>query len=340
MTNQSTSTSTRSASPLADRLGRVVLGYSLRSELCGVVMLGFVALLVAALAPHIAPDTVLRHLDQGRLHIGFGFLACSLAFMVLGALVRAAISGVIGLALTATIVSFLFAATPQAGADLDSDFDLISFNVLGFNPRGAELAEFFIERAPDVALVLEAPALHAQMGAMRAAFPYNAGCGPGSRCDMALFSRHPLSNVQVLPFFSIPGRLIVARVELDAGPVTLVAAHLTKPYYGASHDQQLARLVAILAEIEGPVVLAGDFNSQPFVAPFANALLRNSQMQLASSMQPTWPAFSTPALNVLGFAIDHVLVRGAVTPISVTALDDPLGSNHRGLVSRFDLNGL
>ncbi|GAB5509816.1 MAG: endonuclease/exonuclease/phosphatase family protein [Hyphomicrobiales bacterium] len=320
-------------------LKRRLTHYPLRSELTGIVMFGFAGLLVVALAPYLAPDTPLRHLDQGRMHIAAGFFSCTIVFLVLKAYLRAAVSFVIATLLSVSLVYFASAAFAPVTADRVPDFSLISFNVLGENPRGADLVDFLIEEAPDVAVILEAPALHDHLDQMWAAFPFNAGCGPGDRCDMAVFSRHRLSGVEVLPFYSLPGRLIVATLELETGPVTLIAAHLTKPYYGDWHVLQLERLAELLDRIEGPLILAGDFNSQPFVRAFRRALLERSGLRLASRMQQTWPALGLAGSRYAGFAIDHVLVRGDVSPVSVELIEDPIGSNHRGFLSRFDLNG-
>lgn len=320
---------------LTDRLTH----YPLRSELTGIVMLGFAGLFLAAVAPHLAPDTPLRHLDQGRVHIAAGFLACSLVFLLLRAFLRATMSLTIGALLCASLVYFAGGFFAEVASDRSPDLSLISFNVLGENPRGAEIADFLIEQMPDVAVVLEAPALHNHLDQMWDAFAYNAGCGPGDRCDMAIFSQVPLSGVEILPFFGIPGRLIVATMETDAGPAILIAAHLTKPYYGDWHDRQLERLADVLETIEGPVVMAGDFNSQPFVRAFRRILLERSEMRLASTMQQTWPAVDLPGSRYAGFAIDHVLVRGDVSPVSVELIEDPIGSNHRGFLSHFDLDG-
>lgn len=328
-----------SKSTLLSTLKRRLTHYPLRSELTGIVMFGFAGLLVVALAPYLAPDTPLRHLDQGRMHIAGGFFSCAMVFLVLRAYLRAAVSLVIAAVLSVSLVYFASAAFAPVTADRIPDFSLISFNVLGENPRGTDLADFLIEEAPDVAVILEAPALHDHLDQMWAAFPFNAGCGPGDRCDMAVFSRHRLSGVEVLPFYSLPGRLIVATLELETGPITLIAAHLTKPYYGDWHDRQLERLAELLDRIEGPLVLAGDFNSQPFVRAFRRALIERSGLQLASRMQQTWPALDLPGSRYAGFAIDHVLVRGDVAPVSIELIEDAIGSNHRGFMSHFDLDG-
>jgi endonuclease/exonuclease/phosphatase (EEP) superfamily protein YafD len=310
-----------------------------RDEAVGVVMVGFAGLVMVAVLPHLLPGTLFVHLDQGRLHAGVGFIACALVLFLLRAPVRALVSAVAGSVMLASIALFALNSLAPTAPDRQPDLSMISFNVLGFNPRGADLAAFLASQAPDVAVILEAPALHDDLDTMNAAFPFNAGCGLGARCDLAVFSRHPLGDVEIIPFFTIHGRLVRAVIEIDGHDVTLLAAHLTKPYFGDWHDQQMDRLLEVLEEVEGPVVLAGDFNSQAFVRAFRTHLIGEADMRLASRLQPTWPALGSLPLSMAGFAIDHVLVRGAIAPVDVRLIDDPIGSNHRGLVSSFDLDG-
>jgi endonuclease/exonuclease/phosphatase (EEP) superfamily protein YafD len=312
--------------------------WRLRDELIGIVTLGLLGLIAASLVPYFVPGTYLANLDQARLHLGMGFVLCALTLFVLRAPRRGAFSLVCALGLLGTIGAFVVQASAVVEPDRAPEFSLISFNMLGTNPRGQEIAAYLADEGPDVVFALEAGALSNNLRTMRRAFPYGAGCSD-PRCDMAIFSKHPLSAVEVLPFAPTQGRLIRVEVELAGTPVTLVAVHMTKPYWGQWHGQQLEQLSQLLAEIEGPVVLAGDFNSQPFVRAFRQNLVDIGQMKLASGLLPTWPAFSSLPLSMAGVAIDHVLVRGAVTPVEVRLIEDPLGSNHRGLLARFDLDG-
>lgn len=310
-----------------------------RDEAVGVVMVGFVGLVLVAALPHLLPYTPLVHLDQGRLHAGAGFIVCALVLFVLRAPVRALISAVVGSVMLASIALFALTSLAPMAKDRQADFTMISFNVLGTNPRGDEIAAYLVDEAPDVLFVMEALAIGNDLDAINAAFPYRAGCWPGPRCDMAVYAKHPFGAVDIIPFSTIDGRLIRAQIALDGYQVTLLAAHLTKPYWGGWHDVQMDRLVEVLDDVEGPVVLAGDFNSQAFVRAFRTHLIDHAGMQLASRLQPTWPALASPLLSAAGFAIDHVLVRGGIQPVGVQLIEDPIGSNHRGFISTFDLDG-
>lgn len=313
--------------------------WRLRDELIGMVMVGLAGLIAAAAIPFVIPGTYLANLDQARLHIGFGFVLCALVLFVLRAPRRGFLTLLMATGLLGSVGVFVWQSSALATPERTSELTLVSFNMLGTNPRGGDIVDYLAGEEPDVVFALEALALRDDLRAMRDAFPYGAGCWPGPRCDMAIFSKHPLSNVEIAPFEPINGRLVRAQIEVLGNPVTLVAVHLTKPYWGRWHGEQMDQLVAFLNEIDGPVVLAGDFNSQPFVDAFREHLMDEAQMRLASTMLPTWPALPSLPLSMAGVAIDHMLVRGAVSPVDVQLIEDPLGSNHRGLIGRFDLDG-
>lgn len=332
------SSSKPSMGPIANRLAPA-RGWRWRDEAVGVVMVGFAGLVLVAVLPHLLPDTVLRHLDQGRLHGGVGFLACALVLFVLRAPIRAMISALAGSVMLASVALFAAGAFAPHAPERQAEVTMISFNLLGTNPRGADVAAYLAEAAPDILLVMEAWAIVDELEVIDAAFPYRVGCWPGPNCDMAIYSRHPIDGVEISPFSFIDGRLIRAEIQIDGYELTLVAAHLTKPYWGDWHDQQLDQLVETLRAVDGPVVLAGDFNSQAFVQAFRHHLIDDARLQLASRMQPTWPSLSPLPLAMAGFAIDHVLVRGDIAPVDVRLIADPLGSNHRGLYAAFDLDG-
>ncbi|MBV6658387.1 MAG: endonuclease/exonuclease/phosphatase family protein [Devosiaceae bacterium] len=313
--------------------------YRPRHELLGWVTLALLALIVAAALPHLFPETLLRHLDQGRLHAGAGLLVCGAVFAVLGSVLRAVLSAALGAGLLLSVGLSVPASFASHTHDRAADLSVLSFNILGTNRRDEDLMGAIETLDADVSVLLEVPALHRQQARLSALYPYQVGCLDDQPCDMAVYSRYPIAGERILGFHTIFGRLIVAPLETPGGSVTLVAAHFTKPYFGRAHDLQMDVIIELMANLDGPVVLVGDFNSQPFVEAFRTSLFERAELRLASRMEPTWPALPSLALSRLGFAIDHVLVRGDVTPVAVQLVDDPVGSNHRGFLSTFDLDG-
>ncbi len=123
-----------------------------------------------------------------------------------------------------------------------------------------------------------------------------------------------------------PG-LAALQAEGPEGRVWLVSIHLhwPWPYVQASHVQLI---LPVLAAMQGPVVVAGDFNmvrwSQALAGVRAAARVEN-----AGPVRGTYPEFGP----LLVLPIDHVLAPEGGS-LEVRPL---LGSDHRGLVGRVGL---
>jgi hypothetical protein len=125
------------------------------------------------------------------------------------------------------------------------------------------LRAFVAGSGADVVVLMEASPIAAHVDMLRAAYPYLAGCGDGSRCGgVVVLSRTPLADVSVQSMSGIwLNRLVTATTEIAGQRVNLVAAHLVKPYFDEFAAEELAKLGAVIGRLEGPVVLAGDFNA-------------------------------------------------------------------------------
>jgi endonuclease/exonuclease/phosphatase (EEP) superfamily protein YafD len=109
--------------------------------------------------------------------------------------------------------------------------------------------------------------------------------------------------------------------------VNLVAAHLVKPYFDSAAVAEAQELERILNRLDGPLLLAGDFNAAPWSDTIEH-LTRAANLLTGPSYPATWPVFLGP----LGVPIDNVFTRQPLIIDDIDALD-AMGSNHRGLVA-------
>ncbi|MEE9426593.1 MAG: endonuclease/exonuclease/phosphatase family protein [Paracoccaceae bacterium] len=112
------------------------------------------------------------------------------------------------------------------------------------------------------------------------------------------------------------------------GPVWLVSLHLHWPYPHRQREQ-LAKLLPEIDRLDGPVILAGDFNMVPWSHTLF-AVARATGSKRAGAVVNTYAHEVVP----LRLPIDHVLVPGGVGRLEVRP---QLGSDHFGLLLRFDL---
>jgi endonuclease/exonuclease/phosphatase (EEP) superfamily protein YafD len=140
----------------------------------------------------------------------------------------------------------------------------------------------------------------------------------------AILSRYPFRDGSA-GCSKTPG-MARAVVETPDGPITIAAIHFEWPW---PHRQpgQVEGLMDEIAALEGPVVLAGDFN----MVRWSSTIRRIAE---ATGTEPVGRArvtFPMAPLPFAGVSIDHVLApNGAGT----TSLRPLLGSDHMGVLAR------
>ncbi len=311
------------------------LAAEFRGLLSGLALVGL-ATLLAIEAPAILPGQELLH--SLRFHIGAALLGLVIMLLITKAWWRGVLLLlIVALSLGQGTLLVLRQAEGRAAFNDQTplaSLRLLSFNVLASNERGAEIADYMAQTGADVVFTMESNAVLPQLDRIATTFPFRAGCSPdGQQCDTMLFSRTPLTDIrvrQIGPFGR--WRLVVARTNIDGQDVTLAATHLSKPYFDEAASVELWQIRRALRDIEGPLVLAGDFNA----APWSETVYRFAA-DLDLIPPPFYPATWPVRLGALGVPIDNMFTRGTARINSIAATPDALGSNHRGLLATIGL---
>jgi len=122
-------------------------------------------------------------------------------------------------------------------------------------------------------------------------------------------------------------------VRTPLGPVTVVGVHLTRPWPFEVQWEQVRHadaVAAIRAEAEGPVVIAGDFNSVSD-ARIGRQIKAGTDLIPAPGFPGTWPSH---APSPLAITIDQVWRTPDLALVS-RRLGEPTGSDHRPVVTEF-----
>lgn len=208
---------------------------------------------------------------------------------------------------------------------------LMSFNIMMSNGENAPaIVEAILASGADVVNIMESEPLIDHLEALSGTYPYRLGCGAGTQhCDLMMLSKLPLHAVGIHSLSDIfAERLMLARLDFAGQDIHIAAIHATKPYFDNFHRLEMIRAARLLAALDGPLILAGDFNAST-LAPDMRMLLRRTGLASAGREPATWPVRA----GLLGVAIDHVYAR---PPLAITTLDRPpdaLGSNHYGLMA-------
>lgn len=214
-----------------------------------------------------------------------------------------------------------------------AELSLVSFNVLSGNRQSGAVVDFLAGSGADVAVIMETPGIERHLDRLAETFPYAIGCAQAQTCDISIHSRLPIEGgeIRTMPPFRFE-RVAIAPLTVNGQKITIVGVHLSKPYFDEASWVELRELNWILRGIEGPVVLAGDFNSALWSRPVVE-LARAQALAPGPSYPATWPV----RLGPLGVPIDNILTRGQARILSLAAGPDSFGSNHRALIARIGL---
>jgi endonuclease/exonuclease/phosphatase (EEP) superfamily protein YafD len=184
------------------------------------------------------------------------------------------------------------------------------------------------EVTPEAAAALESAGL-------RDLLPYSEVQADQSFKGTALWSRDPMADVAQLDGYV--SRHIRAQIDTSAGAITVYSVHPAAPAVLANGAwrSDLALLANELEQVNGPVMVVGDFNATHDHRSFRDfgALgYVDAFDQAGAGYQPTYPADRIPFPLVM---LDHVLVRDTpLRAISVTTVELPR-SDHRALIATY-----
>lgn len=157
---------------------------------------------------------------------------------------------------------------------------------------------------------------------LKDSFPYQHLCRFSGWLGIAVVSRLPFDDA---PMCSNWRAISVAPIRLKNEKVWLVSAHIPWPWpYDSSNSE--TDVERILAELDGVVVIGGDFNIMPWTGRVGRiASITNTQ--LAGPIRPTLKFRNVP------LPIDFVLAPGGGS-VEVRPL---LGSDHAGILANLTL---
>ena len=220
---------------------------------------------------------------------------------------------------------------PVGGARIS----VLAQNVWRSNPDPGAAARALVAQDADVVVLTEFTpeflVAFRRAGSDRA-YPHRILRDRPDTQGMAVFSRVPMDTpARQASLYRTEATLRPA----GSAPVHLVAVHVPAPTTSGVQGwaEEFARLTGRVEDLDGPVVVAGDFNATSGNRPFrhlaASAGLRDAQDAGGGGFGGTWSLESAgpPMLR-----LDHVMVARSVG-VAAFGFVPPLGSDHRGVVA-------
>lgn len=224
-------------------------------------------------------------------------------------------------------------AIPQEPSP-NTDFTVLSQNFYLTNTNYKAFQTLIEEEEPDCFAVLEISTdWDVVLGQYEADYPYqhlSDHRGPFGSL-MACKSPAIFSNVDLAGYPAIQADLLVKDQV-----VTLLAVHPPPPGgdFEIKRDEVLTATTNYAAQIQGPLIIMGDFNSSPW-SPIFKKLLAQGKLRdsrLGYGLESTWSRYSL----LLKIPIDHILISEHFA-VHNFRLGRFVGSDHLAPVAELDL---
>ena len=247
--------------------------------------------------------------------------------VLLGGTLRsvAAIIMLVGVAASANVMlpEFLGSLRARPTAPASGTVTMMTHNLFGMNYEMEKVVAAIRGEDPDIIVLQEyfgeqATDLHPLL---LADYPFFVRCRGGKRANLGLYSRLPLTQVEdgACPnnaYGTTRTAHILAEFQTEDGkPFSVITTHMDWPLPVARQREQLSALSAVVDKIEGPMILAGDFNSTPWSYALRDFVARNGLARETVNLVTyplSWYYFGAWRDTIPFLPLDHVMTRGGI----------------------------
>ena len=290
--------------------------------LCAATVAGFLARLwwVFDLASHF------------RLHLTVGLSGLAAVWALKRRWRMTSICG-LGAAVNAVPVLLVLLPVETTGPQTGTRLRLVSINVHTENQRSDLVLKFLQTANADVVLLMEVnEAWMIALQPLRTNYPQAIAKPREDNFGIALFSRLPLTNSEVIELGKAEVPSIATTLLLGGQPLFLLGTHPLPPgsaEYARLRNEQLREVAALIRGHHTATIVLGDLNCTPW-SPYFTDLLRDSGLKNTSQSRGlfgSWPAW----LPFGRIPLDHGLVSPTIRIIQKWT-GPPVGSDHLPLV--------
>ncbi len=243
-------------------------------------------------------------------------VACLLVLVFpMGARLRLMLAATVMLGAGTTVPMFF-------GAQDGGDLRIYSKNIWYGNREIEALAADIRDSGADVVTLQEVSRVNrAMLTTLRDIYPHQHVCWFSGWSGIAVLSRAPIAQTAC----SERRAVAAAQIDLGQGPFWVASIHLNWPF-PYSNARSGAAAEDLIGQLQGPVVMAGDFNIFPW-ASSVQGMQQAAALQVAQPVRPTFDLRGVPLL------LDHVHAPGGGT-VQYRGLH---GSDHIGVLADVSL---
>lgn len=261
----------------------------------------------------------------------------------------AIIYALVGFAASANVIlpETIAALQSRPEAPASGTVTLMTHNLFGMNYDMDRVTQAILAEDADIIVLQEyfgeqASELHPLL---LASYPFYARCRGGKRANLGLYSRIPFEQVEdgACPndaYGTTRTAHILAAFRTEGGKAfSVITTHMDWPIPVSRQHEQLGALSEVVDAIEGPMILAGDFNSTAWSYALRNFVARNDLVRETLNMLTfpmSWHYFGDWRETVPFLPLDHVMTRGGIVVHDIHT-GRPTASDHLPVVMTFSV---
>jgi endonuclease/exonuclease/phosphatase (EEP) superfamily protein YafD len=211
---------------------------------------------------------------------------------------------------------------------------LMLANVEGRSQNYDKLIESVNSAKPDIVVLQEVTEIWwEKVQPLTDIYPHYKGVPRPGGAGLAILSRFPLEQAEVLQLDSSPHPAIFSKINLDGTILSLLTIHPTTPVTKVkftNRNRQFAESAAIMKSATNPKVLIGDLNTTMW-SPYFTDLVENSGLRDVRKGRGIYSSWHSFLPNFMRIPIDHCLV-GEEIEVNDVELGDYTGSDHFPLI--------
>jgi endonuclease/exonuclease/phosphatase (EEP) superfamily protein YafD len=208
---------------------------------------------------------------------------------------------------------------------------VMTFNVMTDNTSRAAAIEHVRLVDADIVCLLEVDeSWRADLEPLHLKYPHRVEEMNEGNFGIACYTRLPLKSLEVRWFTIWRLPTVVLNLDHLGRQLTFIGTHPIPPMSEERAQEwraQLSGIGALVAKLNGEVIVAGDLNATPWCEGMR--LLRKKSGLDFHSAAPVWPPTWGLYLPMM-IPIDHVLMKGGLT-VQKRVLGPALGSDHRSV---------
>jgi endonuclease/exonuclease/phosphatase (EEP) superfamily protein YafD len=232
------------------------------------------------------------------------------------------------------ISPYYFSEKNQAQDVPTTNLRLVLVNIEAGNKDLENLTQSLDSANPDILVLQEVTeGWWRKIQSLTETYPYSKPLPRSGGGGLALFSRFPIDQTDVLQLDSSPHPAIFAKINLDGTTLSLLTIHPPTPMRRdkfANRNKQFAESASIMKSAPNPKVLIGDFNTTMW-SPYFTDLVEDSGLRDVRKGRGIYPSWHSILPRSMRIPIDHCLV-GEGIEVSDLGLGDFTGSDHFPLI--------